>query len=46
MNIEIDMPTTIEFLQDVKQLTFNVIRFVENEKSDVIISLNDVNDKL
>ena len=46
MDIESDMPTGVEFSQELKQLTFNVIRFVENEKSGTIIPLNNVNDRL
>ena len=46
MDIESDMPTGVEFLQELKQLMFNVIRFVENEKSGTIIPLNNVNDRL
>ena len=40
------MPTGVEFSQELKQLMFNVIRFVENEKSGTIIPLNNVNDRL
>ena len=46
MDIESDMPTGVEFSQELKQLMFNVIRFVENEKSGTIIPLNNVNDCL
>ena len=46
MDIESDMPTGVEFSQELKQLMFNVIRFVENEKSGTIIPLNNVNDRL
>ena len=46
MDIESDMPTDVEFSQELKQLMFNVIRFVENEKSGTIIPLNNVNDRL
>lgn len=46
MNIEIDMPTGIEFSQELKQLMFNVIQFVENEKGGATIPLNNVNDRL
>ena len=46
MGIESDMPTGVEFSQELKQLMFNVIRFVENEKSGTIIPLNNVNDRL
>ena len=40
------MPTRVEFLQELKQLMFNVIRFVESEKCGAIIPLNNVNDRL
>ena len=40
------MPTGVEFSQELKQLMFNVIQFVENEKSGTIIPLNNVNDRL
>ena len=46
MDIESDTPTGVEFSQELKQLMFNVIRFVENEKSGTIIPLNNVNDRL
>ena len=46
MDIESDMPTGVEFSQELKQLMFNVIQFVENEKSGTIIPLNNVNDRL
>ena len=46
MDIESDMPTVVEFSQELKQLMFNVIRFVENEKSGTIIPLHNVNDRL
>ena len=46
MDIESDMPTDVEFSQELKQLMFNVIQFVENEKSGTIIPLNNVNDHL
>ena len=40
------MPTGVEFSQELKQLMFNVILFVENEKRGAIIPLIDVNDRL
>jgi hypothetical protein len=40
------MPTGYEFSQEVKQLIFNVIKFVENEKNGPVIPLNNVNDRL
>ena len=43
---DIIMPTGFEFSQEMKQLTFNVIRFVENEKNGTVIPLNNVNDRL
>ena len=46
MDIESDMPTGVGFSQELKQFMFNVIRFVENEKSGTIIPLNNVNDRL
>ena len=46
MDIESDMPTGVEFSQELKQLMFNMIRLVENEKSGTIIPLNNVNDRL
>ena len=46
MDIESDVPTGVEFSQELKQLMFNVIQFVENEKSGTIIPLNNVNDRL
>ena len=46
MDIESDVPTGVEFSQELKQLMFNLIQFVENEKSGTIIPLNNVNDRL
>jgi len=40
------MPTGYEFSQELKQLVFNVIKFVENEKNGPVIPLNNVNDRL
>ena len=40
------MPTGIEFSQELKQLMFNVIRFVENETCSAIIPFNNVNNQL
>ena len=40
------MPTGYEFSQELKQLAFNVIKFVKNEKNGHVISLNNVNDRL
>jgi hypothetical protein len=40
------MPTGYEFSQELKQLIFNVIKFVENEKNGPVIPLNNVNDRL
>lgn len=40
------MPTGYEFSQELKQLVFNVIKFVENEKNGPSIPLNNVNDRL
>jgi hypothetical protein len=40
------MPTGYEFSQELKQLVFNVIKFVENEKNGPAIPLNNVNDRL
>ena len=40
------MPTGYEFSQELKQLAFNVIKFVENEKNGPVIPLNNVNDRL
>jgi hypothetical protein len=40
------MPTRYEFSQELKQLVFNVIKFVENEKNGPVIPLNNVNDRL
>jgi hypothetical protein len=44
--ISIIMPTGYEFSQELKQLIFNVIKFVENEKNGPVIPLNNVNDRL
>ena len=35
-----------EFLQEIKQLMFNVIDFVKDEKNGLVIPLNNVNDRL
>ena len=40
------MPTGYEFLQELKQLAFNVIKFVENEKNGPSIPLYNINDHL
>ena len=40
------MPTGYEFSQELKQLAFNVIKFVKNEKNGPVIPLNNVNDRL
>ena len=40
------MPTGYEFSQELKQLIFNVIKFVENEKNGPVIPLYNVNDRL
>jgi hypothetical protein len=40
------MPTGYEFSQELKQLVFNVIKFVEKEKTGPLIPLNNVNDRL
>jgi hypothetical protein len=40
------MPTGYEFSQELKQLVFNVIKFVENEKNGPVIPINNVNDRL
>ena len=40
------MPNGYEFSQEIKQLMFNVIDFVESEKNGSVIPLNDVNDRL
>jgi len=40
------MPTGYEFSQELKQLMFNVIKFVESEKNGSVIPLNNVNDRL
>jgi hypothetical protein len=40
------MPTGYEFSQELKQLMFNVIKFVESEKNGFAIPLNNVNDRL
>ena len=40
------MPTGYEFSQELKQLVFNVIKFVENEKNGPVIALNNVNGRL
>lgn len=40
------MPTGYEFSQELKQVVFNVIKFVENEKNGPSIPLYNVNDRL
>ena len=40
------MPTGYEFSQELEQLVFNVIKFVEKEKTGPLIPLNNVNDRL
>ena len=40
------MPKGYEFSQEIKQLMFNVIDFVESEKTGSVIPLNNVNDRL
>ena len=40
------MPTGQEFSKDVKQIIFNVIKFVEKEKFGPVIPLLDVNERL
>ena len=40
------MPTGVDFSQDVKQIMFNVIQFVEHEKGGCLIPLNNVNDHI
>lgn len=40
------MPTGCDFSQELKQLVFHVIRFVENEKNGPVIPLYNVNDRL
>jgi hypothetical protein len=40
------MPTGVDFSQDVKQIMFNVIQFVEREKGGCLIPLNNVNDRI
>ena len=40
------MPTGYEFSQELKQLAFNVIKFVEIEKNGPVIPLNNINDRL
>ena len=40
------MPTGVDFSQELKQLMFNVIRFVEKEERGTIIPLNNVNNRL
>jgi len=40
------MPKGYEFSQEIKQLMFNVIDFVESEKNGSVIPLNNVNDRL
>ena len=40
------MPKGYEFSQEIKQLMFNEIDFVESEKDGSVIPLNSVNDRL
>ncbi|CAF1610418.1 unnamed protein product, partial [Didymodactylos carnosus] len=40
------MPKGYEFSQEVKQLMFHIINFVESEKNDPVIPLYNVNDRL
>jgi hypothetical protein len=40
------MPTGVDFSQDVKQIMFHVIQFVEREKGGCLIPLNNVNDRI
>ena len=40
------MPKGQEFSHDMKQVFFNVIKFVENEKSGTVIPLFNVNERL
>jgi hypothetical protein len=40
------MPTGHEFFQDIKQIFFNVIKFVEKEKFGAVIPLFNVNERL
>ena len=40
------MPKGNEFSQEIKQLMFNVIKFVESEKNGPVIPLNNVNERL
>ncbi len=40
------MPKGYEFSQEVKQLVFHVIDFVESEKSGPVIPLYNVTDRL
>ena len=40
------MPTGYEFSQEMKQLMFHIIDFVESEKSGAVIPLNNVEDRL
>ncbi len=41
-----NMPKGYEFSQEIKQLMFNVIDFVESEKNGSVIPLNNVHDRL
>ena len=41
-----NMPKGYEFSQEIKQLMFNEIDFVESEKDGSVIPLNSVNDRL
>ena len=40
------MPTGIEFSEDLKQMMFRVIQFMENEKNGPTIPLYNVNERL
>jgi sortase (surface protein transpeptidase) len=40
------MPTGCDFSQEMKQLMFHVIKFVESEKRGCVIPLNNVNERL
>jgi hypothetical protein len=40
------MPKGHDFSHDVKQIMFNVIKFVESEKGGCLIPLNNVNDRI
>jgi hypothetical protein len=40
------MPKRHDFSREMKQMMFNVIKFVEREKSGCLIPLNNVNDRI